>query len=93
MNLSGIGCCSAIAATTPPFALDAIHDLDVPSRRARVGAAVRLGDLARAAEERGLLFAHDPWSRDLASVGGAELVGPSQELDEHLYYRPTVPEN
>ena len=31
--------------------------------------------------------------RTLASVGGAELVGPSQELDEHLYYRPTVPEN
>lgn len=29
----------------------------------------------------------------LAQIGGAELVGPSQELDEHLYYRPTVPEN
>jgi FAD/FMN-containing dehydrogenase len=51
--------------------LDAIHEIDAASRRARVGAAVRLGDLARAAEERGLLFAHDPWSRDLASVGGA----------------------
>jgi NitT/TauT family transport system substrate-binding protein len=31
--------------------------------------------------------------RLLAQIGGAELVGPSQELDEHLYYRPTVPEN
>lgn len=29
----------------------------------------------------------------LAQIGGAELVGPLQELDEHLYYRPTVPEN
>jgi FAD/FMN-containing dehydrogenase len=51
--------------------LDAIHDVDAASRRARVGPAVRLGDLARAAEARGMLFAHDPWSRDLASVGGA----------------------
>ena len=31
--------------------------------------------------------------RTLAEIGGAELVGPSQELDEHLYYRPSVPEN
>jgi NitT/TauT family transport system substrate-binding protein len=32
--------------------------------------------------------------RTLADIGGAGLVGPSQELDEHLYYRrPTVPEN
>ncbi len=31
--------------------------------------------------------------RSLSQIGGAELVGPSQELDEHLYYRPTVPEN
>ena len=29
----------------------------------------------------------------LAQIGGAELVGPLQELDEHLYYRSTVPEN
>ena len=31
--------------------------------------------------------------RTLALIGGAELVGPSKELDEHLYYRPSVPEN
>ena len=31
--------------------------------------------------------------RTLAQIGGAELVGPSKELDEHLYYRPSVPEN
>ncbi len=26
----------------------------------------------------------------LASIGGAELVGPSQELDPDLYYRPAL---
>ena len=26
----------------------------------------------------------------LAEIGGAELVGPSRELDPHLYYRPSV---
>lgn len=32
--------------------------------------------------------------RTLAQIGGPELVGPSRELDQHLYYRrPTVPEN
>jgi NitT/TauT family transport system substrate-binding protein len=31
--------------------------------------------------------------RTLADIGGAELVGPSQELDGNLYYRPSVPEN
>jgi NitT/TauT family transport system substrate-binding protein len=32
--------------------------------------------------------------RTLADIGGAELVGPSQELDRHLYYRrPAAPEN
>jgi NitT/TauT family transport system substrate-binding protein len=32
--------------------------------------------------------------RTLAEIGGPELVGPSKELDEQLYYRrPTVPEN
>lgn len=51
--------------------LDAIESIDVASRRARVGAAVRLGDLASAAERQGLLFAHDPWSQSIASIGGA----------------------
>jgi NitT/TauT family transport system substrate-binding protein len=27
--------------------------------------------------------------RTLASIGGTELVGPSQELDPDLYYHPT----
>jgi NitT/TauT family transport system substrate-binding protein len=31
--------------------------------------------------------------RTLADIGGAELVGPSRELDGRLYYRPSVPEN
>lgn len=46
-------------------------EIDPASRRARVGAAVRLLDLAVAARAEGLLFAHDPWSAPLASVGGA----------------------
>jgi FAD/FMN-containing dehydrogenase len=51
--------------------LDRLEAIEVASRRARVGAAVRLGDLAAAAEREGLLFAHDPWSQAIASVGGA----------------------
>jgi len=31
--------------------------------------------------------------RTLADIGGAELVGPSRDLDKNLYYRPAVPEN
>jgi len=31
--------------------------------------------------------------RTLADIGGAELVGPSKELDGRLYYRPSMPEN
>jgi FAD/FMN-containing dehydrogenase len=50
--------------------LDAI-EIDRPSRRARAGAGVRLGALDAAASREGLLFAHDPWSQPLASVGGA----------------------
>lgn len=51
--------------------LDAIESIEPESRRARVGAATRLGDLAAAAERVGMLFAHDPWSQSIASVGGA----------------------
>jgi FAD/FMN-containing dehydrogenase len=50
--------------------LDAI-EIDRPSRRARAGAGARLGALDAAAARAGLLFAHDPWSQPLASVGGA----------------------
>src|SRR5205823_4467938 len=51
--------------------LDRIQSIDPDSRRARVDAAVKLGALAAAAEADGLLFAHDPWSQAIASVGGA----------------------
>ena len=37
---------------------------------------------AEAADARALF-------RTLASIGGPELVGPSQELDPGLYYQPT----
>jgi FAD/FMN-containing dehydrogenase len=51
--------------------LDRVHSVDRASRRARADAGVKLGALAAAAEAEGLLFAHDPWSQTLASVGGA----------------------
>jgi FAD/FMN-containing dehydrogenase len=51
--------------------LNAIESIEPGSRRARVGAATRLGNLAAAAEAQGMLFAHDPWSQSIASVGGA----------------------
>lgn len=35
------------------------------------GAGATLAALARAAEEHGLMFAHDPWSVSMATVGGA----------------------
>ena len=51
--------------------LNRIQSIEVENRLAWVEAGVLLGDLASAAEERGLLFAHDPWSQPLATVGGA----------------------
>jgi len=51
--------------------LNAIESIEPSSRRARVAAATKLGDLAAAAERQGMLFAHDPWSQAIASVGGA----------------------
>jgi len=51
--------------------LDRIHELDVEGLRAQVGPGVILEDLADVAEGRGALFAHDPWSRPIASVGGS----------------------
>ena len=51
--------------------LNRVQAIDRASRRARADAAVKLGALAAAAEAEGLLFAHDPWSQSIASVGGA----------------------
>jgi FAD/FMN-containing dehydrogenase len=52
-------------------ALDRIVAMEPVDRTARVQAGVVLGDLAQAAAARGLLFAHDPWSQPIATVGGA----------------------
>ena len=51
--------------------MNQILAIEKENRVARVQPGVLLGDLARAAEEQGLLFAHDPWSQPIATVGGA----------------------
>ena len=51
--------------------LDRIVEIDVEGRRATVGAGVVLEDLEDALGARGLLLGHDPWSRPIATVGGA----------------------
>jgi alkyldihydroxyacetonephosphate synthase len=52
-------------------ALDRIRAIERENQIARVEAGVLLGKLAEAAKEQGLLFAHDPWSQPIATVGGA----------------------
>ena len=52
-------------------AMNRVLNLDAADLIARVEPGVILGDLAREAESRGLLFAHDPWSQPIATVGGA----------------------
>lgn len=51
--------------------LDGVQELDAEGLRAQAGPGVILEDLATAAEAKGALFAHDPWSRPIASVGGS----------------------
>jgi FAD/FMN-containing dehydrogenase len=51
--------------------MNRILAIERENRLARVEAGVILADLARAAEAEGLLFAHDPWSQPIATVGGA----------------------
>ena len=51
--------------------LDQIEDVDVEGRRATAGAGVVLEDLNTRLAEHGLLLGHDPWSRPIATVGGA----------------------
>jgi FAD/FMN-containing dehydrogenase len=51
--------------------LDRLRHLDVEGLRADVGAGMVLEDLATAVEANGLLFAHDPWSRPVARLGGS----------------------
>ena len=52
-------------------AMNRIRAIEPGNRLARVESGVILGELARAAEQQGLLFAHDPWSLPIATVGGA----------------------
>lgn len=51
--------------------MDRILDIDVEARTMRVEAGALVGDVKRAAAERGLLFAPDPTSEDWSTVGGA----------------------
>lgn len=51
--------------------LNRILSIEPENRIARVQSGVVLADLAHAAEAQGLLFAHDPWSQPIATVGGA----------------------
>lgn len=52
-------------------AMSRILAINASDRTAEVEPGVILSDLASAAEEKGLLFAHDPWSQPIATVGGA----------------------
>jgi glycolate oxidase len=51
--------------------LNRILDIDRAGRTARVEAGASLGELKRAAEAEGLLFAPDPTSEDDVTIGGA----------------------
>src|SRR5579883_2943988 len=52
-------------------AMNRIRSIEPGNRLARVESGVILGELAQVAERQGLLFAHDPWSQPIATVGGA----------------------
>lgn len=52
-------------------AMNRIIHVSASDLLAEVEPGVILGDLATAAEAQGLLFAHDPWSQPIATVGGA----------------------
>ncbi len=51
--------------------LDAVHEIDREGRRVTVGAGAILEDVEDALAPNGLLLGHDPWSRPIATVGGA----------------------
>ncbi|MSQ12945.1 MAG: FAD-binding oxidoreductase [Dehalococcoidia bacterium] len=72
----GTGVSGGATSITPGIVLslrglDRVHELDAEGLRAQVGPGMILEDLATAAEAKGALFAHDPWSRPIASVGGS----------------------
>ncbi len=51
--------------------MNRILDVSSEDRMARVEPGVVLGDLHSRARDAGLMVGHDPWSRPIASVGGA----------------------
>ncbi len=51
--------------------MDTVHEIDREGRRVTVGAGAILEDVEDALIRRGLLLGHDPWSRPIATVGGA----------------------
>jgi glycolate oxidase len=67
--------------------MNRILDIDPAKRIARVEPGLRIGDLNRALEEYGLLFAPDPTSENDATVGGAIACNASGART--LHYGPT----
>ena len=67
--------------------MNAIIDIDPDRRIARVEPGVRIGDLNRALEPYGLLFAPDPTSENDATIGGAIACNASGART--LHYGPT----
>ena len=51
--------------------LDTVHEIDREGRRVTVGAGAILEDVENALTRHGLRLGHDPWSRPIATVGGA----------------------
>jgi len=91
----GTGVMGAAIPVRPAVVLDlgrlddvVVHAADM---RLEAGAGATLYSVARAAEEEGLLFAHDPWSVRMATVGGAistngmgYLAGPYGKMGEQV---------
>jgi FAD/FMN-containing dehydrogenase len=50
--------------------MNSIERIDVPGRTLRAQAGAKLGQVQRAAEERGMVFPLDLGARDSATVGG-----------------------
>ncbi|MFO7311091.1 MAG: FAD-binding oxidoreductase [Bacillota bacterium] len=71
----GTGVMGAAIPVKPAVALDMsrLDDVQVHREDMRIeaGAGATLARVAKAAEAEGLLFAHDPWSLSMATVGGA----------------------
>ncbi|OUM98123.1 MAG: hypothetical protein BAA04_06795 [Firmicutes bacterium ZCTH02-B6] len=71
----GTGVMGATIPVKPAVAIDLSRldevRVDRENMRIEAGAGATLARVAQAAEAEGLLFAHDPWSLSIATVGGA----------------------